>query len=407
MNYDTEAEMEVLGSAIVNPVALVEVLSVLDSDDFAGPPHRKVYAELKHLADNGNLVSELVMADRLGDKRLVVDLVSGASGMAHTARAAALIVRRLSCERQLRALAEIDLDDVDAGVERALDLLERIASADRTPTLIADALSQDIPRLEETPRFAPTGVSILDDKIGGFHPGQFVVVAGRPGSGKTSLLLQFAIETAKTRPVLFFTLEMPREECIWRLVSWETGIPVERIGRHDLTEQDWTHIIKAQQRLAPSHLIFEDSPRATMTSIRTACQRVKMSRGDLGLVVVDYLQLIEGKGEEYERLSQISRRAKLLARELDVPLVMGAQLNRKLEERKEKKPNLGDLRGSGAMEQDADLVLFAHRPCLYDDTRSATEAELIVAKQRNGPTGGLALTFQPTTTRFVTNFGRL
>jgi replicative DNA helicase len=252
----------------------------------------------------------------------------------------------------------------------------------------------------------PTGFMDLDKLTDGFQAGQFVIVAGRPASGKSTLGLD-VIRSAAVRhqiPSVAFSLEMSRQEIMMRLLSAEARVALQRIRKGDLDELDWARLAKMQGPIEAAPLFIDDSPNMTLPQIRAKCRRLKARHG-LKLVVVDYLQLMtSGKRVEsrQQEVSEFSRALKLLAKELEVPVIAACQLNRGPEQRSDKKPLLADLRESGSLEQDADIVILLHREDLYDkESPRAGEADLIVAKHRNGPTDTITVASQLHYSRFV------
>ena len=252
----------------------------------------------------------------------------------------------------------------------------------------------------------PTGFHQLDEYTNGLHPGQMITVAGRPGSGKSTLALDMARSAAvkNGKPTVIFSLEMSKIEIMMRMFSAEATVSLANMRSGHMSDQDWTRLARRSSELAEAPLFIDDSPNLTMMEIRAKARRLKQ-RHDLQMVVIDYLQLMtSGKRVEsrQQEVSEFSRATKLLAKELEVPVVVLSQLNRGPEQRTDKKPMLSDLRESGSIEQDSDVVLLVHRPDLYEpETERAGEADLILAKHRNGPTATCAVAFQGRYSRFV------
>jgi replicative DNA helicase len=252
----------------------------------------------------------------------------------------------------------------------------------------------------------PTGFQQLDEITNGLHPGQMVTVAGRPGSGKSTLALDLARSSAVKhgKPTCIFSLEMGKIEIMMRLFSAEAGVALNNMRSGHMSDQDWTRLARRSSELAEAPLFIDDSPNLTMMEIRAKARRLKQ-RQDLQMVVIDYLQLmVSGKRVEsrQQEVSEFSRAIKLLAKELEVPVICLSQLNRGPEQRTDKRPMLSDLRESGSIEQDSDVVLLVHRPDLYEpETERAGEADIIIAKHRNGPTATVPVAFQGRYSRFA------
>jgi replicative DNA helicase len=252
----------------------------------------------------------------------------------------------------------------------------------------------------------PTGFSGLDQLTNGLHPGQMIIIAARPAMGKSTLALDFARTAAITHnfPTIFFSLEMGRSEIAMRLMSAEGAVPLQNMRKGTLDSRDWTTIASTRGRINDAPLYIDDSPNMTLVEIRAKCRRLKQREG-LKMVVIDYLQLMtSGKRVEsrQQEVSEFSRALKLLAKELQVPVIALSQLNRGPEQRADKKPALSDLRESGSIEQDADMVVLLHRESAYEkDSPRAGEADLIVAKHRNGPTDTITVAFQGHFSRFT------
>jgi replicative DNA helicase len=251
----------------------------------------------------------------------------------------------------------------------------------------------------------PTGFYALDYILNGFHPTDLIVLAARPGTGKTSLALQFAVAAAKhppRLPVAVFSLEMSKQQLSMRMVCAEARVDSSRVRRGFVAGHEWTHLMEGADRLYDLPILVDDAPNVSVLEIRARLRRLQM-HGGLGLVVIDYLQLIapaRRKDSRNQEVSDISRELKILAKELNVPVLALSQLSRDVEKRNDKRPVLSDLRDSGAIEQDADVVMFIYRGDLYAKDGGDPATKLIVAKHRNGPTGEVPVVFQATYARF-------
>ena len=305
--------------------------------------------------------------------------------------------------------------DVRDALQQAEEVLYEVGERGQAGDLISlsSLLNEDLERIEtrcanggQLVTGLPSGFVDLDRLTSGFQPGTFSVVAARPSQGKSSLLGDFALNVAiKAQvPVAIFSLEMSRHELVERFLASQSKVDSQRIHRGTLDDNDWTRISGALGRLATAPVFIDDSSATTLTELRAKCRRLRSKVG-LGLVVVDYLQLMPSSTRPENRqqeVSAISRGLKQLAKDLDVPVICAAQLNRSLEYRSDKRPVMADLRESGQIEADADIVMFIYRDEVYNpDSESRGEAEVIVAKHRNGPTGTVRLAFLTNYTKFV------
>ncbi|RJR09225.1 replicative DNA helicase, partial [Candidatus Parcubacteria bacterium] len=254
----------------------------------------------------------------------------------------------------------------------------------------------------------PSGFKDIDELTSGFQPGDLIIIGGRPGMGKTAFALNIAQHVAidLKEPVAVFSLEMSKEQLAMRMLCSESMVNASHVRKGFISKQDWPKLTNAAGRLADAPIFIDDSSAITVLEVRAKARRLKMEHGGLSLVVVDYLQLMRSRGNFERReqeISEISRSLKALAKELKVPVVALSQLNRAVEQRGEKKPTLADLRESGAIEQDADVIMFIYRDEIYNKNNPSNKgkAEVILAKQRNGPTGTVNLTYLADSTRFV------
>jgi replicative DNA helicase len=306
-------------------------------------------------------------------------------------------------------------DDVRTAVDRAEALIFQVAQrrVSDTSRALRDVLDAALDRLEmlydkgDAVTGVPTGHRELDDITAGLQPSSLVIVGARPGAGKTSFALGIAAHAAleANRPVLFFSLEMDHQEIAQRLLAAEAKVESTRLRNGRLQDADWNKLMHAIGRMAEAPLYVDDNPMTSVLDIRAKARRLKASVGDLGLVVIDYLQLMTGRQKAENRqveVSEISRGLKVLARELQCPVMALSQLSRNLEQRADKRPVLADLRESGSLEQDADVVMFLYRDKLYNrDSVDQGAAEVHVAKHRSGPTGTFELVFLERYTRFA------
>ncbi len=426
---DIAAEASVLGAMLLSKDAISDVVEKVTEADFYRPAHQTIFnAILDHYvhdqpADAVTIAAELTRRcelTKIGGASYLHTLVSGVPTAANADYYADIVRERAILRRLVEAGTRIvqmgfaGTGEVDEVVDRAqheiYQVTERRTSEDYKP------LSDLMPGvLEEIEAFSnrkeglvgvPTGFDDLDRLTNGFHPGQLIIVAARPGMGKSTLAMDFARSAAikHSLPAAFFSLEMSTSEIVMRLLSAESGIDLGQIRSGKLNENQWRVLAKHMGDLASKPMFLDDSPNLTMMEIRAKARRLKQ-RHDIRMIVVDYIQLMtSGRKVEnrQQEVSEFSRNMKLLAKELEVPVIALSQLNRGPETRTDKKPMLSDLRESGSLEQDADMVILIHREDAYNkDSPRAGEADLIVAKHRNGQTQDIAVAFQGHRSRFA------
>lgn len=428
--HSIEAEESILSAILLDNSTLLDVLEIVAPEDFYRTAHQHIFTAISELFAKAEPVDLVTLTNILRDKNQleeiggaaylarIVDTVPSAVNVQHYAR----IVRDKSSLRRLIAKAnEItqrcyedggDLDQVlDFAESAVFEISEDKHQAAFHP--ISKIIETNIDALEirQNNRAlvtgVPTGFTQLDQKTAGFQGSDMIILAARPSMGKTALALNIARNAAidGNVPVAIFSLEMSKESLTERLLCAEARVNSGRLRGGFINTEDWERITEAASVLSEAPIYIDDSPDISATSIRTKSRRLKMNK-DLGMIIIDYLQLMKGRTAMERRdleISEISRALKLLAKELNVPVVALSQLNRKLEERSDKRPQLSDLRESGALEQDADVVAFIYRDEVYnkdENNPNQGTAEVIVAKQRNGPTGTIALTFLGQYTRF-------
>ena len=425
-----EAEESILSAILVDNDTLLEVLEILSPEDFYRSAHQKIFSAISELflrnepVDLVTLTNILREHDRLeeiGGAAYLANLVDTVP-LAVNAQYYAKIVYDKACLRRLiektNSIAKRcfeDRGDVDNVIDFAESSIFEISENKIRPAFypIGKIIESNIDVLEERQgnRALVTGVATgftkLDELTAGLQKSDLVILAGRPGMGKTALALNIAKNAAVDAniPVAIFSLEMSKEQLSFRMLSSEARIDSSRLRRGFISQDDWIKITDSAGVLSQAPIFIDDSPNITALEIRAKSRRLKMEK-DIGLIIIDYIQLMKGRVSAERRdleISEISRSLKALAKELDLPVVALSQLNRKLEERSDKRPQLADLRESGALEQDADVVAFLYRDELYnrdENNPNKGKAELIVSKQRNGPTGFTILTFLDTYTRF-------
>lgn len=427
---DVSAEQSVLGGMLLSKDAIADVVEVLRAGDFYRPAHQAVYDCALDLYGRGEPADPITVSAEL-ERRGELGRVGGASYL-HTLIAtvptaanagyyAEIVAERAVLRRLVEAGTRIvqlgyhgaEGAEVDEVVDRAQAAVYEVTERRMSEDYIAlEELLQ--PTMDEIDAIAsrggqsagvPTGFIDLDAVTNGLHPGQMCVVAARPGLGKSTLGLDFARSCSVTHGMtsVIFSLEMSRTEITMRLLSAEARIRLADMRSGRMSDDDWTRLARRMGEISEAPLFIDDSPNMTMMEIRAKARRLKQ-RNDLRLIVVDYLQLMSsGKRVEsrQQEVSEFSRQLKLLAKELEVPLVAISQLNRGPEQRTDKKPMLADLRESGAIEQDSDMVILLHRPDAFErDDPRAGEADLILAKHRNGPTTTVTVAHQLHYSRF-------
>jgi replicative DNA helicase len=423
------AEESVLGAMLLSREAIAEVVESLDPDHFYKPAHGHLYDAIMGLYGAGQPVDVVTVAEELqragllddiGGPSLLLELqastpaISNAAHYAKIVEEHALLRRLITVSNEIAEMAYGVPDDVIKAIDEAESRMFEVAQRRVTNTTaqIKDLLSANLDRLEmlyergEAITGTSTGYLDLDELLAGLQPNALYVVGARPAMGKTAFALGMTANAAMldNKPVLFFSLEMSQLELSQRILCSEALVDSSRVKTGRIEEPEWNRISHAVGRLAEAPIYIDDNPHTSVMEIRAKARRLKSRVGDLGLVVVDYIQLMTGRANAESRqveVSEISRNLKILARELEAPVVALAQLNRQLEQRVDKRPMLSDLRESGSLEQDADVVLFLYRDEVYDDqSPDRGVAEVIVAKHRNGPTGRAKLAFRGQYTRF-------
>jgi replicative DNA helicase len=408
--------------------AIASAVELCKAHDFYRPAHGHIFEAICSLYGQGEPADPVTVADELrradlleaagGPGNLVAlqantPAITNASRYARIVEEHALLRRLIGVASEIAEMGYSLPEDVAAALDKAeamvFDIVERRVTDSLKP--LRELLAASLDHLEalynqgDEITGVPTGYRDLDQRLSGLQPSALVVVGARPSMGKTAFALGLASHAAtkKNLPVLFFSLEMSHLELTQRLLCSEARVDSARMRNGKLHESDWPKVVQAIGKLGEAPLFIDDNPNLTVMEIRAKARRLK-SREGLGLIVVDYLQLMSGRGSQETRqveVSEISRGLKILARELSVPVVALSQLSRNLESRENKRPVLADLRESGSIEQDADVVMFIYRDEVYkEDTPDKGVAEVIVAKHRNGPTGTEKLAFLNHFTRF-------
>jgi replicative DNA helicase len=428
--HDLQAEESLLGAMMLEAEAIASAAGVVRTDDFYKPAHAHIFDAIHALYAVGQPVDPVTVADELrraglldvvGGHQALVQIMSStpattnAAGYARIIEEHALLRRLIGVAGEIAELGYSVPEDVTKALDRAESLVYEVNQRRVTDSTakIEELLGQNLDRLEQlygqgdAITGVPTGYADLDDLLSGLQPSNLVVVGARPSMGKTSFALGMATHAAlyANHPVLIFSLEMGNLELSQRMLCGEARIDSARVRTGRLNEGDWNRISQAIGRLAAAPIWIDDNPNVTVMEIRAKARRLRSQVGSLGMVVVDYLQLMSGRGSAENRqveVSEMSRGLKILARELECPVVALSQLSRQLEMRADKRPMLADLRESGSIEQDADVVMFIYRDDVYhSDSPDRGQAEIIVSKHRNGPTGVCRLAFLEQYTRFA------
>ncbi len=433
-----EAEQAVLGAMLIDKEAIAKVTEILTSDDFYREAHRVIFNAMMELYNKNEAVDMVTITEILKRDNKLEDIggIAYITSLANVVLTAANvkyhadIVAEKSVLRQLvRVSTEIAAmgyeanDDVgtllDNAESRILEISNRKKKADFTP--INDVLMESVQSIEKLLNNKggltglPTGFADLDKLTSGLQPSDFVILAARPSMGKTALALNIVQNVAlrahkkaggEARSVAFFSLEMSKEQLVNRMLCAEAGIDSQRLRVGEMHDEDWTHLWDACDVMSKAKIYIDDTAGITAMDMRSRARRLKAEHG-LDLIVVDYLQLMQGSGkrnssnDRQQEVSEISRSLKALARELNVPVLALSQLSRSVESRQVKRPMLSDLRESGSLEQDADIVAFLYREDYYNPETENKHTELIIAKHRNGPVDTVNLFFQKQFTKFV------
>ncbi|MDR1790899.1 MAG: replicative DNA helicase [Propionibacteriaceae bacterium] len=432
---DVEAEQCVLGAIMLSKEVIPDVTAIVKPQDFYRPAHEQIYLAANDLYVSGQPVDAITVADELmkrgelgkvGGHIYLHDLLETVSIAANATYYAEIVHEKAVLRRLVEASTRIaqmgyaargDVSDIVDAAQQAIFAVS--AGVETDECQILDELLT--PTLDEIEALAKTGISLgvptgftdLDELTGGLHPGQMIIIAARPGMGKSTLALDFARSAAikHHKTTAFFSLEMTKDEIVKKIVSAESGINLSSIRKATLSTNDWNRLYASAGAISDAPLFIDDSPNLTAMEIRTKARRLKQLH-NLELIIVDYLQLMtSGKKVENRQVevAEFSRQMKLLAKELQIPVVALSQLNRVSEQTKDKRPMLSQMRESGSLEQDADLVILLHREEYYVDREKEAEkfhqvsgmADLIVAKHRNGATRDIQVTFQGHHSRFT------
>ncbi|WP_373681271.1 replicative DNA helicase [Segeticoccus rhizosphaerae] len=427
---DVHAEQSVVGGMLLSKDAIADCIEVLKGVDFYRPAHELIFDAILDLYGRGEPADAITVADeltkrgdlsRVGGQAYLHQLISSVPTAANAGYYAQIVAERAVLRRLVDAGTRIvqmgygtgggDVEDiVNAAQAEVYAVADKRGGEDYA--ILGDVIEATVDEIEHASGSAgemigvPTGFTDLDALTNGLHPGQMIVVAARPAVGKSTLGLDVARSAAIKHKMatVVFSLEMSRTEITMRLLSAEAQIQLQHMRKGTMRDEDWTRLARTMGEVSDAPLFIDDSPNMSLMEIRAKCRRLKQ-RNNLKLVIIDYLQLMSsGKRVEsrQQEVSEFSRALKLLAKELEVPVIAISQLNRGSEQRTDKKPQMSDLRESGSIEQDADMVILIHRDSLYEkESPREGEADLIVAKHRNGPTDTIVVAFQGHYSRFT------
>lgn len=426
--FSAEAEEAVLGAILLNPEVWVDIASFLQQDDFFLLRHRWIWEAMQRITERNESLDYLTVSEELAQLGHLEDIDGSASlvrlinntPVSVHAEVYGRIVERAALRRRLLAAAETiqgaardekqNTDDVIKQTEESI--FSAIESREKRELVPISSIIEDyyrrieyLIRHSDAPLGLPTGFRAIEQLLGGMQKSDLLIFAGRPGMGKTSFLLSVLLFVARQGGrVAFFTMEMDREQIVQRLASMETGITMQKLRLGELSANEQGRLVEALDRLGELQIFVDDTPALNPLELRAKCRRMNFRTG-VDLIIVDYMQLMNAGGayenNRVQEISFISRSMKELARDLNIPLLSAAQLSRAVEQRQDKRPQLRDLRESGSIEQDADIVMFLYRDEVYNEaTEIPGQADIIVAKHRNGPTGTVSLFFDKAVTRF-------
>jgi replicative DNA helicase len=424
-----EAEEAVIGAVLINPDSYYDLIEFLRAEDFYLHKHRWIFEAFNHLHEQRSPIDILTVTEELDQMgylgeiggpayltALISNVPSALNSVAYGRLVEETAIRRrmIDAANQIVKIAFKDGIALDTAIndsEKAVfSVSERRLSQDLQPIqkVLSDYYDRvgDLANRDESTYGVPTNFQDLDVILGGLQPSDLLIIAGRPGQGKTSFMLSLARNAARVsnKHIAIFSMEMSNEQLVQRLISQETGINAQRLRLGKLHGDEWGLFAEAVETLSRTRIFLDDTPSITPTQIRAKCRRLHLEHR-LDLVVIDYLQLMVGDyrtDNRVQEVSYISRNLKTLARELNVPVLAAAQLSRAIEQRADKRPVLSDLRESGSLEQDADIVMFIHRKDKeQEETLMKNVAEIVISKHRNGPTGSVHLVFKEELAQFV------
>ena len=397
--HNVEAEQSVVGAILLDPETVLAVAPILRGEDFYQPSYGILYDAMVELYLSGNPVDQVTLSEKLKEKNapseicdadFLAGLVMAVPTSANAESYARIVAEKATLRRLIKKEGREDFKPIDKIV---IDVLGKIEAASKNHGVVTGLA---------------TGFADLDRQTTGLQPSDLILIAARPSMGKTAFALNIGQYASMKlhKKVALFSLEMSREQLVNRLLASQSRIDAQNLRNGNLREEDWERLVEGAGDVSDSGLIIDDTPGITISQLRTKCRQYQLEYG-LDLVIIDYLQLMSASARSrnenrQQEISEISRSLKTLARELEIPVVALSQLSRAVEKRDSKRPLLSDLRESGAIEQDADVVMFLYRDDYYNkDSEEPNTAEVILAKQRNGPTGTIKLTWLPNYTMFA------
>ncbi len=428
--HSVEAEQSVIGAMLMDREAVIAASELITAADFYQHQYGVMFESMVELFNEGQPVDLVTLQDRLKEKdvppevsslEFVREIITTVPTSANVKSYANIVREKAVLRRLIRVNEEIantcyvgkdKVEDILAYTEKAIfDLLQSRSGGDFVP--IRQVALNVLEKIEAASKSGgtvtgvPTGFLDLDYKTSGMQPSDFILIAARPSMGKTAFVLNLVDHVAvrKGLPCMVFSLEMSKEQLVNRMLSMESNVDSQKLRTGSLTDADWDAVVEGIGIIGNSKLIIDDTPGISISELRSKCRKMKLEYG-LSMIIIDYLQLMSGSGRgndnRQQEISEISRSLKALAREMNAPVIALSQLSRACETRQDHRPMLSDLRESGAIEQDADVVMFLYRDDYYNkDTDRPNVAEVIIAKQRNGPIGTVELLWRPEFTKFV------
>lgn len=428
--HSLEAEKSVIGSMLMDREAVLTALEILTKEDFYEQQYGIIFEAMKELTEKDRPVDVITLQNALREKDVppeltdmsfVTEILTSVPTSANVRYYANIVYEKATLRRLIKVAQDIENDcflghdEVPVILEKTektvFNVLQQKSTSEYTP--IRDIVMQTLEKIENASKLKssvtglPTGFLDLDYKTSGFQPSDFILIAARPSMGKTAFVLNIAEYMAfrKNIPCALFSLEMSRDQLMNRLFALESRVNAQALRTGKLKDEEWAKLVEGAGIISNSHLVIDDTPGINLQEFRRRVRKYKLDH-DIQIVFIDYLQLMAGNGgrndNRQQEISDISRALKSLARELNIPIVALSQLNRAVEQREDHRPMMSDLRESGAIEQDADMVMFIYRDDYYNkDTEEKGIAEIIIGKQRNGPIGTVKLVWLPEYTKFA------